>query len=896
MKRLAPSPVIALAVIGTQLLGPAVLWAADQRGVRIEATRRVVVSALSGDQLTLQNGGGTKTLQFREGVAAGDRLTTGDRTMAEVLLGTRAVVTVGQGTSVQFTTVTPEQTTIQVSKGTVRVAAAASALGEQGLVTVQTPTGQVQTRGGIVRVLVDAPVRAADQIPTGEARPYLASYSPTTLLAAVNTRGDVIQVEEGTAEVLGAVPGAKAVTVQAGQAVGVQAGQAGPIAGITTQDNLKSGVVATVGHRSTPKEGMDNLVALQMDQATQLGKALTGAAETGEGQSGSKDESGKAINGATGGVALTNAVSAALFGTNNSLLASTGGAALNRSGSATVDDSNDAPARPVLASDSVQVKGGAGLLLFTERNPIEAIFLGGDKTLDSNYRLNMKVPERSDFVATKELLLITGGDKSQAAHMGNAPISTLIARGISNSNELLPLSVAGSFGLPDSNGSIRPLDKRDILTAANARVMISKTVSDTRPVFNNSLDLATSVNLVPAALSDFTNLASGYVCFECSGQSGGQMTSFIDGAITARGATINGLTETITLAGGAVLDLGTKVSLGETEWTNGYFDPRTAKSGLSDQDAKFIGSLLTVRAGDGGGWDPAYVKIQDRILGVLNGSSISPSGAGNIALLSVLDSRLTGPDANDPSTGTALSETLGGRKNGEIVPLIEMDNGAVGTVTSAVVVRSTNVTLDGALLTASSPLLAMMNASMTTTSHFADLAGNNSRPALLASLVPGDALVRLNNNSILTVQGNLLNLNNATASVTGYLFSLNGGSTLNLNGGGLFSLTGGSALTLNGSAFGVFGSGANTLSITNGLCGGGAACGLLVNSSNTPFTINGTSIKVAGVSQNLVLPDSFKPFALAQNAPTPTVTLSANAALFKVDGTSTLTINATKVR
>lgn len=299
-----PSCVVVTSLVVTQMLSPAALWAADQRGIRVEANRRVLISAISGEQLTAQNGGDSKALHFRDAVSAGDQVTTGDRTVADVLIGNRAVVTLGQSTTAQFAAVSEEQTTVQVKNGIVRVAASALALGEQGKVTVQTPTGQVQTRGGIIRVMVDTPVGSAEFIPIGDARPYLASYSPNMIVAAVTTRGEIIQVEEGTAEILGAGPGGAALTVKSGQAVTLQSGQAGSVSGLVTQGGMRTGVVASAGHTSTPKEGVDNLVALQIDQATALGKALTGAAETGAGDSGGKDESKNAINGATGGVTL----------------------------------------------------------------------------------------------------------------------------------------------------------------------------------------------------------------------------------------------------------------------------------------------------------------------------------------------------------------------------------------------------------------------------------------------------------------------------------------------------------------------------------------------------------------------------------------------------------------
>jgi hypothetical protein len=290
------------------------------------------------------------------------------------------------------------------------------------------------------------------------------------------------------------------------------------------------------------------------------------------------------------------------------------------------------------------------------------------------------------------------------------------------------------------------------------------------------------------------------------------------------------------------------------------------------------------------------VTVQDRLLGVYDGSTIDFNPAeGNKALLSVLDAKLDARALKTNPSSIPLIDIADGFKfdrDGKATPGDAPDV----KVTSAVVVRSTvnipTIPLDGALLEASAPLLALTNATMTTASHFADLAGNQAQSIRL-----GDALVALGAKSILTVNGSLLNLNAATATLNGYLFSLDGGSKLTINNGALFSLNSGSSLNLNGNAFGVFGSGPNTLSITNNWCGAGATCGFLVDSANQPIKFFGTPLKVAGVSQNVVVPSNFNVFALAAGAPAPTVDtikITANDALFKV-ADSTLTIKGTTV-
>ena len=917
-----PSCAVVVALIATQVLGPAVLWAADQRGIRVEANRRVVVAAISGEQLVVKGDGETKALHFHDVLNAGDQLTTGDRTVAEVLIGNRAVVTLGQGTTVQLTALSQEQTTVQVKKGIVRVAASAEALGEQGKITIQTATGLVQTRGGILRVMVDTPIGSAEYTPIGEARPYRASYAPNTMVAAVSGRGDIIQVEEGAAEIPGAGPGGKTLTVKSGQSVTMQSGQARSISGLVSQGGMRAGVLASAGHNSTPKEGVDNLVALQVNQATALGKALTGAAETGAGDSGKKDESKNAINGATGGVSLASnsTLVNSLFG---------GGSTANTASSSPQDrlgagfggNNNNGFGIASASGVNVRVNGGNALLVFTTKDPVQSYvkeditldtasnlgiaysldggtsaFKKGDvcsatclashyfEALKANANVNGQVvfnpfgpipgnvvysplpSVKSQFTVKKELVLVGGA--LNIGHGGIAPTETLIVRGATATT---------------SGDGLFPTDRTPAAIGLFAPTPPEIVSANSTFVVESSSTLSSSDEWIGGTLGQYSNLATaspdGIAITDL-----GQGIGHVDGAITATGSSV-------VLTGGVTLDQGTTATIGKTTATDNYFSDPTVTANLKSSDAKFNGSLLAVINGP---TVPTSLTVGDRLLGVYDGSTINtstdPLTVGNKALLSVLDAKLTGP-ASVPLIDIADASHFNGSS---VTPGSKPDV----IVTSAVVIRTT-MPLDGALLEASAPLFALTNATMTTTSHFADLAGNadnkNQALAFNGSLVRGDSLVALNAATLTIQSGNLLNLNNATASITGYLFSLIGGSTLNLNHGTLFSLTGDSSLNLNGNAFGVFGSGNNTLSIANNLCPAGA-CGQLVNSANQPFLVNGgTSLQVAGVTHNVVLPNNFNVFALAPGAPIPHVNIGATDALFKVDGTSTLTINGTTV-
>ena len=898
-----PSCAVIVALIATQVLGPALLWAADQQGIQIEETRRVVVAALSGDQLTVQNSKGTRALHFRDVVSVGDQITTGDRTVADMLVGNRAVVTLGQSTVAQFTTVNDEQTTIQVSRGTMRLAAAASALGMQGMITVQTPMGPVQTHGGIIRVLVDAPTGSAEHTPAGEARSYRAAYAPNTMVAAVNIRGGIIQVEEGTAEIPGAGPGGGTLTVKSGQSVTMRSGQAGSMSGLVSQGGMRAGVLASAGHSSTPKEGLDNLVALQVDQATALRNALTGTAETGKGEASKKDDSKNVINGATSGVTLasSNSLVNSLFGdgrtanpTSSNPTNTTGaGYGLVNNNGATFSPGEGRSSRVLVNGRN---REDSQLLVFTRKDPIQEVWIGppnenclpGDCTksvlLDALAQVPTKVALQplpsvtSRFMVVKELVLI--GGKPNTGHGGIAPTETLIVRGASSSSAQTSFTNVAGGGLQvradddiqgpavvDTLSGDRPLT--EAFRSANTTLVVETPSEVVRS--------STSEIAIRGTLAQYSNRADSRVWGNTDGD-------HVDVAITATGSNV-------VLQGGVTLDQGTKATIGMTDATKEYFGSLPS----SNKDAKFNGSLLAVI---GGNSQKTSLTVGDRLLGVYDGSIINTNG-GNKALLSVLDAKLKGPAAGSiPLIDIAAASHFD--REEAVTPGSPPDV----TVTSALVTRSTKeldkvetIQLDRALLEASAPLFALTNVGkdpngrggMTTTSHFADLAGNKMQSMLL-----NDSLVALSA-STLTINGNLLNLNAATATVNGYLFSLTNGSTLTLNNGGaLFSVTNGSSLNLNGTAFGVFGNGANTLSIDNNLCT--ATCFQLVNSANQPIPLpNGMPVHVAGATHNVMLPDTFKVFALAPGAPTPTINIGANDALFTVDGTSTVTINGTQV-
>jgi hypothetical protein len=442
--------------------------------------------------------------------------------------------------------------------------------------------------------------------------------------------------------------------------------------------------------------------------------------------------------------------------------------------------------------------------------------------------------------------------------------------------------------------------------AAVVPVVIVRSPNDPRPVTTSEggqgLDVNPSLNTEvdprdarEFSVSDFSSRSDGKICQGCKVGSGNE--SFLDARVTARSN--SNPASPVDLLGGVVLTNGTEFTLSGQITRSGGIEPSHTTPAVDGSVAAIVGTLNA----------PAFVQIRDRVLAVLDGSTIQPSSNNlRTSLLTVLDSQLIGPKS-----------TIEGRRDGSLPPLLELSsvdtngnplidgNGkpvqSIVTATSAAVVRSSGAAtglLDRALLEASSPILTLAHSQMTATGHLVDLAGGgpNEQNLLRANLkpnnsvVPFDALVRVDRGSALNVAGNLLNLaNRASATVNGYLFSLANNSSINI-GGTLVSLTGNSVLRLNSDAFGVFDQTANSLKLSNTLCAGGE-CGLLTDHLNAPFqSRNGKPLRVSGSKTNVALPQGFSPFRATGGTDTRSqVLVDEHTALVHVEPGSALHIS-----
>ena len=432
---------------------------------------------------------------------------------------------------------------------------------------------------------------------------------------------------------------------------------------------------------------------------------------------------------------------------------------------------------------------------------------------------------KGDFTADKELLVADSGLLALAPHKGKAPQNSLVVSDLSPdgsgspSNQDVPLQFASfNVHLPSI---AQPPAKVQLGVAGTSRFAQAEQLAQFAR--SPSIDPDNILAKVPIEGVEPSSSLSQFEVILALGLGGLEKPvpnpdphAGIDASIQVRSAsTVDPRTfgnRVVTLKKGVVLG-ATQVSLALQEKTNDSFLGLETTLGQAIQGAAV--SILGIPG------DPAIVNVEDRILGILGGSRIqSADPSVTTALLAVLDGRLRGPVEPSVIGKDAAGAPI---QREDVSPIIEMFGGSAHVTTGVMVGSTANTSqrgdLDQTLLEASSPLLAMMNSSMTTSSDFGRVAGQNAK--LVATLIPGDALVRLNASSLM-INGNLFNVTGGgQLIVNGSLVSVQGGSSLTLNGGVFANVGAGSLFSLTNGALVDFGTGNNEVNVSNDLCAGG---------------------------------------------------------------------------
>jgi hypothetical protein len=226
----------------------------------------------------------------------------------------------------------------------------------------------------------------------------------------------------------------------------------------------------------------------------------------------------------------------------------------------------------------------------------------------------------------------------------------------------------------------------------------------------------------------------------------------------------------------------------------------------------------------------------------------------------------------DPVTGLVLG-TDRPLQPGAGAPVFRADNGATIAVAGAA------YRVDTALLEATAPLLALSGGGALTT--------GSDAVALLRRAkvdVPNDAvaLVGLRGSALTVASGSLVSVvGGSHLNVAGSLLGLTGGSTVNILDGALLSVGGGSVVTIGGSLV-TFGGSGNVLNVTNSFVPTALVGGIPVYGLPSSISITGTPLAGLGSSGTITV----------NGVPlTPTTPLSSlKGSLITVQGSGTVKI------
>src|SRR6266446_787284 len=165
----------------------AAVWPASASA---QVTKAGVVTTLEGN-VTAARTAGTQpvALKFKDDVFVNDRVVTGDRSLARLLLGGKAVVTVRERSALTITEV-PGRSTIDLDSGKVAVAVAKDKMRPGEQIEVKTPNAVAAVRGTVFVVEVIRASASASNAQGG----VTANYYVFTGQVALTVGAQVINV------------------------------------------------------------------------------------------------------------------------------------------------------------------------------------------------------------------------------------------------------------------------------------------------------------------------------------------------------------------------------------------------------------------------------------------------------------------------------------------------------------------------------------------------------------------------------------------------------------------------------------------------------------------------------------------------------------------------------
>ncbi|MCA9466654.1 MAG: hypothetical protein KC643_14605, partial [Nitrospira sp.] len=875
-------------------------WGTEtERGIHVQKDRSLVLSGSEGvvTRGLDPTGGPEVELKFGDTLVFGQLVITGVASQAEILIGRQELVTVSEHSAVRIMEGHSGTPSLNIDEGTIRVAVVESRLNTGESMKVKTASTEATSHGGVFQVTVGRSAGRAVSSVGSESREILrVSYSS---IAQREPSVVTYRVDEGMLQV---EANAQSILMEAGQSVEVVDGHLGIPFSTPPGLPLAPRLTAVADHRNTPQAGISYLASQEMTQAGILGEVLGGIAAQVEQVEEEPKAEQNVILATTGGTLTAVNTNLPPLGNLFPVASELGGPTSSLIDPAGNDNFNIiiGPAGPTIP----QAQGGGGLLLYNNSDvTLNAQLNNGNGSLRIQY-----TPINS------ELLLVDGGTPTLAPHQGEVPFERLTVQTLVGGNflpvDLINRTPGRPLFLPFPS-AVPSGDPIELVNAANISHVFTR--------FTDPLDKANSIGVletfagstqvVPGTGDEVAIFPRKFLAG--SGSSSEEVTDGVHGVIRARNLFGSGL---LTIPGGVVLNNQTNVTATGTGATSTYFTQPGDVEGsvlavlgrnfdlrVEDQilvpDESIPDFIEIIPGSQGGGQlNPVNVKMLDRVLAVLDGSTIAPDTSDplnipRVSLLTILDSRLEGP-TEPPILGNIPGDTFPvgltppqvngiSRTRSDIPPLIEVLNSGTPNLDSsdpafqwavethsAVVVRGE---LHQAILEASAPLIGLFQSTMMTTGDFAQFQGNgNANSAtFLAALQQANVLqgaVQLNN-SQLQVGGHLFNfLNGTTGQVVGNLAALANGSNLTVNGA-LIAVGLNSSFTLSGGSLVAFGFGTNSVNITgtSGTCAGCALSTTVPNLDGIPVLLHPSAtvsvgngfVPYAGVGQGTINAGNF---------------------------------------